>query len=78
MEQENFYAQQPRIPLGLRQQLLQAPQIVNKQKKERSFWLLTACFFLLLNFGLYIQYEKQQEEAALASYHYLTHSYQYP
>lgn len=78
MEQDNFYAQQPTIPLGLRQQLLQAPQIVNKQKKERSFWLLSACFFLLLNFGLYIQYEKQQEEATLASYQYLTHSYLYP
>jgi hypothetical protein len=78
MEQENFYAQQPTIPLGLRQQLLQAPQIVNKQKKERSFWLLTACFFLLLKLGLYIQFEKQQEEATLASYDYLTPSYLSP
>ncbi|MEN9993412.1 MAG: hypothetical protein RL762_69 [Bacteroidota bacterium] len=78
MEQEKFYAQQPTIPLGLRQQLLKAPKIVNKQKKERSFWLLTACFFLLLNLGLYIQFEKQQEEATLASYDYLTPSYLYP
>jgi len=78
MEQENFYTQLPTIPIGLRQQLLQAPNMVNQQKKERSFWLLTACFFLVLNFGWYVQYEKQQEEATLASYDYLTQSYQYP
>lgn len=78
MERENFNVQQPIIPIGLRQQLLQAPQIVHKQKKERLFWLLTTCFFLILNFGLYVQYEKQQEEATLASYRYLNQSYQYP
>jgi hypothetical protein len=78
MQKENYYSKHIPLPQDLRQLLLQAPAIANKQKRERSFWLLTVCFFLVLNIGMYVHYDKQQDEATAASYEYLTQTYQYP
>jgi hypothetical protein len=78
MQRETHFTPTVALPENLRQQLMDAPRIVQNRKQERSFWLLTICFFLAINVGLYLENEKQQQEATVASYQYLTPTYQYP
>jgi hypothetical protein len=78
MQRETHFTQTVALPENLRQQLMDAPHIVQNRKQERSIWLLTICFFLAINVGLYLENEKQQLEATAASYQYLTPTYQYP
>lgn len=78
MQRETHFTQTVALPENLRQQLMDAPRIVQNRKQERSIWLLTICFFLAINVGLYLENEKQQQEATAASYQYLTPTYQYP
>ena len=78
MQRETHFTQTVALPENLRQQLMDAPRIVQNRKRERSIWLLTICFFLAINVGLYLENEKQQQEATAASYQYLTQTYQYP
>lgn len=78
MQRETHFTQTVALPENLRQQLMDAPHIVQNRKQERSIWLLTIYFFLAINVGLYLENEKQQQEATAASYQYLTQTYMYP
>ena len=68
MQRETHFTQTVALPENLRQQLLDAPRIVQNRKQERSIWLLTICFFLAINVGLYLENEKQQQQVTAASY----------
>ena len=61
MQRETHFTQTVALPENLRQQLMDAPRIVQNRKRERSIWLLTICFFLAINVGLYLENEKQQQ-----------------
>lgn len=79
MQSEYFHSKDIPVPDHLREQLLKAPSIVKKQKRERAIWLTSILFLLSLNIGLYWQHEtKRQEQATAAVYQYLTQTYHYP
>ena len=78
MQRETHFTQTVALPENLRQKLMDAPRIVQNRKQERSIWLMTICFFVAINIGLYLENDKQQEEATAASYQYLTPINMYP
>jgi hypothetical protein len=81
MQSEYFHSKDIPVPAHLREQLLKAPSIVKKQKRERSIWTISVLFLLSVNVGLYLQHETKgqgQEQATAAVYQYLTQTYHYP
>ncbi len=79
MQSEHFFSKNFHVPDNLREQILRAPTIVKKQKRERSIWIISVLFILSMNVGLYLQSEtKRQEQATAAVYQYLTQTYHYP
>ena len=79
MQSEHFYSKNIHIPNNLREQVLRAPSMVKKQKRERSIWTISVLFLLSVNVGLYLQNQTNRQEQATASvYRYLTQTYHYP